>query len=351
MTAEQQLKTVGKYPLNISGEEAIQADIVSIPLNYLKLDPNNVRFKHIPTPLSDKEIEEHILLESDTKSLLREIKFSRGLSEAPFVKKLSDLEYLVIEGNRRTVCMRTLVGEISSGKEKDIPRERIDPIDCILLPENMKSADIALLLTRIHVSGKKDWPAMDKGAHVYDLIEIHGMDYDDVAKAVHISKNTISQNVKAYKQTLLYHEKFPEDESWLQRFSHFLELYKKRGLKEWVEVPDNMKEFMQWINKGQIPMAIQVRKLDKIILEDKEAYKAMTKGGTIEHALEIFAQNESVKKTDEGSDTQMKNWLVMIKSFPRDKMQELAKDRAKLEEYEEAHREFGKLLKDVKALG
>ena len=108
------------------------------------------------------------------------------------------------------------------------------------------------------------WDAMNKGAHVYDLIKIHGMSYDDVAKAISIGKNTISQNVSAHEQTLLYHERYPEDEAWLQKFSHFLEIYKKRPLKDWIAVHDNMEQFMKWINKGQIPMAIQVRKLDKI---------------------------------------------------------------------------------------
>ena len=123
--------------------KAVDADIVKIPLHYLRLDPKNVRFKHMERALSDKELEEEIWKDGDSKSLLREIKFSRGLSDMPFVKKITDNEYLVIEGNRRTTCLRKLAAEINSKKEKDIPRERIDPVECVVFPSDIKDKDIA----------------------------------------------------------------------------------------------------------------------------------------------------------------------------------------------------------------
>lgn len=348
MAFEQHQKQIGIYPMNISGNKT-DCPILEIPLRFLKLDPNNARFKHVDKILTDKEIEEKISEEPDSKSLLREIKFSRGLSEQPFVKKIGETEYLVIEGNRRTTCLRKIASEIKSSKEKEIPIERIDPQPCIVLPETMTPGDIAILLTRLHASGKKDWPAMNKGLFVYELIEVHGKSYDEVSKECTMGKSTITQNVKAYRKTLAYHEKHPDDEAWLNRFSHFLELYKKRALKDWVENPDNIEEFMKWIHKKQIPMAIHVRKLDKI-LEDNDAYESLKRGDSIERALEIFQQNNSVKQTQESTSSQMKNFQILIKEFPRNKMLELAENEPQRKEFEKTYEEFGKLLNDINAL-
>jgi len=354
-TSQQNTTVPTKIQLSITGDKTIEADLKMIPFSKLLLDPANVRFKHIAEPMNDEQIEDWIWQEADTKSLLREIKFSKGLTEKPYVREISNSEYLVIEGNRRTVCIRKLAKEIGSGKEKTISMNQIDPIQCIVLPNEMSEAEIALFLAKIHVSGKKDWAALNKGVHVYELIKKHDFDYDDIAKAINIGKNTISQNVKAYGATLLYHKKYPDDDRWLQRFSHFLELYKKRTLKEWADDPVHVENFMSWINNNKIPMAIHVRKLDKIILESKDAYQAMQKNATIEEATEIMTQQDKRKSfatsLSENVDNQVQDLYELVHNFPRSKMQEIAKDDDKLKNFEELHKEFGRLLKDIKAVG
>lgn len=344
-----------KIQLSITGDRIIEADIKSISLSQLKLDPANVRFKHVAEPMTDDQIEDWIWKETDTKSLAREIKFSKGLTEKPYVRQISNSEYLVIEGNRRNVCIRKIAKEIRSGKEKTVTMDQIDPLQCIVLPKDTSDSDIALFLARIHVSGKKDWAALNKGVHVYDLIKKHDYDYDEVAKAISIGKNTISQNVKAYDATLFYHKKYPDDDRWLQRFSHFLELYKKRALKEWADDPTHLEKFMSWIYNDKLPMAIHVRKLDKIILESKDAYKAMKNNATIDEATEIMKEQEKRKSLtssiSENVDGQVLDLFELVHHFPRSKMQEIAKDSDKLKSFESLHKEFGRLLKDIKAVG
>lgn len=344
-----------KLQLSITGGRTIEAEIKSIPLLQLKLDPANVRFKHVAEPMADEQIEDWIWKEADTKSLVREVKYSQGLTEKPYVRQISDSEYLVVEGNRRTVCLRRIATEIRTRKDKTITMNKLDPVQCIVLPNNVKDSDIALFLARMHVSGKKDWAALNKGIHVYDLIKKHDYDYDDVAKAISISKNTISQNVKAYDATLLYHKRYPDDDRWLQRFSHFLELYKKRALKEWIDDPHNLETFMSWIYNDKIPMAIHVRKLDKIILESKDAYKAMQNGATIEDAVDIVKQHEARKSLTnaitENVDGQVQGLYDLVHNFPRSKMTEIAKDQDKLKDFEKLHEEFGQLIQDIKAVG
>jgi len=341
-----------KIQLHIRKGKTVLADLIQIPLSQLKLDPHNVRFKHIDEPMTDEQIADYIWNEQDTRSLLREIKFSEGLSEAPIVKKISDTEYLVIEGNRRMVCLNRLAEEIGSRKEKNIPMEKIDPVQCIVLPADVDEASTALYLARQHVSGKKEWRALNQASHVYDLIRKHDYDWLDVAHAISMGKNTINLNVKAFQTTLDYHKKYLDDEDWLNRFSHFLELFKRRTLKDWADNPKNIEKFMEWVYNGKIPMAIHVRKLDKILLENKNAYNALQKGATILDAEEKIKTTEKDKTSSlsENVDSQMQELYDMVKNFPRSKMQELAKNNDKLKNFEDLHKEFGRLIKDIKAI-
>jgi len=343
-----------KTQLNITEDKIIELDILTIPLSQLVLDPNNTRFRHIEDHMTDNQIEEYIWKQPDTKSTFREIKFSQGLSEKPYVKKLPDSKYLVIEGNRRIVCLRRLADEISSRKEKNIPLEKVDPQQCYVFPEDIDDATIALWLARIHVSEKKDWPAMNKGVHVCDLITKHGYDWDEVAKSISVGKNTISQMLKAFDATKEYQKKHPNDKGWLQKYSYFLELYKRRNLKEWTENPNNLDKFMDWVNTGKIPMAIQVRKLDKIIL-DQKAFGAMQTGSTILDAEQIVKDSQKRKKTSdsfsENTDAKLEDICDFMENFPRGKMSEISKDEEKLAKMENVHKEFGRFIKDIKNFG
>lgn len=347
--------TTKQLEIPITSEKIITADIQSLPLINLKLDPQNVRFRHIQDLMTDEELEESIWKESDTKNLLKEIRFSQGLSEKPLVKKISDSEYIVKEGNRRTVCLRKLSEEISTRKEDNIPIEKIDPLQCVVLPEDVDDAALALYLARIHVSGKKPWSAANQGAHVYDLIRKFDYDWNEIAKAINVSKTTINQMVKAFDATMEYHDKYPNDEGWLRRYSHFLELYKRRNLKEWSDDPKNLEQFRKWVFDGKIPMAIQVRKLEKIILEDRNAYQAMQNGSGILEAEEIMKgtvkrKNQSQSLSEE-VDSQVLNFQEFMRSFPRNKMHEVAKDQEQLQHLKSLHNEFGRLIKDIEKFG
>lgn len=343
-----------KIQVQITKDKTVLGELIYIPLSKLKLDPKNVRFKHLDSSLTDKEIEQWISDEADTRSLLREIRFSNGLSEKPFVQETNDGNYLVIEGNRRTVCLRKIAEEIKSGKEKEITISNVDPVQCIVIPKDVSEKWLAIFLARIHVSGKKDWAALNQSAHVYDLIHKHDYQYDDVANAISISKTTVTQMIKAYETTLKYRSKYPDDDLWLRRYSHFEELWKKKTLKEWANDPHNLDMFMKWVHDNQFPMAIKVRKLDPIIQDGKDAYKAIKKGATIDEAVEILRNHEqkrtiTAKIADEVED-KVNEFQELLQNFPRGKMKELAKDHEKMKRFEALYKEFGQIIKDIKTI-
>jgi len=253
------------------------------------------------------------------------------------------------------MAMTFLWNAFESRKEKNVPIEKINHPQCYVLPENLDESAIALLLARIHVSGKKTWNAMNKGAYVHELVKKYGYDWEEIAKAINMGKNTINQNVKAVDATYEYHKKYPNDEMWTQRFSHFLELYKRRGLKDWSENPHNLEKFMGWISKDQIPMAIHVRRLERIILESKDAYQSLQKGKSILEADEI-AKNSEINNmlsssVSEKVDNRFVEFSELFANLPRSKMIQIAKDKDQLKKLEILHQEFGQVLKDIKKLG
>ena len=155
--------------------------------------------------------------------------------------------------------------------------------------------------------------------------------------------------VKAYDATMEYHEKYPADEGWLHRYSHFLELYKRRGLKDWAEEPKNLEQFRKWIFDGKIQMAIHVRKLEKIILEDRNAYQALKNGAEILEAEDMM--KESKKGNLSGASGVVdfyQNFQSFMESFPRNKMHEISKDKQEIQKLESLHKEFGQFISDIK---
>ncbi len=344
-----------KIQINISKDKTILGDLKFIPQSELHLNPKNVRFKHLDKILTDKEIEDWISDEADTRSLLKEIRFSNGLSEKPYVQEISDAKFRVVEGNRRIVCLRKIASEIKSEDEKDITLDAVEPVQCIVFPKDVSEKLLAIFLARIHVSGKKEWDAFNQSGHVYDLVKKHDFDYDDVTKAVSISKSKVKKMLSAYEATQKYREKFPDDNMWIRRYSHFEELFSRKVLKEWAEEPLNLELFMKWVHANQFPMAIKVRKLVAIIEDGKDAYNALKKGAVIDDAAELLKRQTenrtlTAKIADDVEDT-VRGFKELVENFPRGKMKELAKHEEKLQNLKAVYKDFGRLIKEIESYG
>ena len=203
-------------------------------------------------------------------------------------------------------------------------------------------------------SGKNEWAALNQSAYVYELIHTHDYSYEDIASAISISKSRVTQMIKAYETTLKYRDTYSDDDLWLRRYSHFDELWKRKTLKEWANDPHNLELFMKWVHDNQFPMAIKVRKLDAIIQDGKDAYKAIKKGATIDEAVEILQHQEekraiTTKIADEVAG-KVSDFQELLENFPRGKMKELAKDKERMKQFEELYKDFGQIIKDIKTI-
>lgn len=284
---ESKQRAISKYSINVMPGKTIEAELVSIPLDKIKLDTKNVRFRHLFKELSDEEMEKIIWKESATKEWYTQIKFAEGLSDRPIVQSVKD-HYVVREGNARIVCLRRLKKAILE-KEENIPLKKIDPQQCVVLPKVVTEKEIAIYLTRIHVGSKTPWAAFNKAGQIFDLYTIHNLTYDIIAKSCGVGKATAMRMVLTYKALLDYFDKYPDNKD-IKLFSYFYEFYKlerklkKEGMENWPK--ENVDLFMGWVHNEQIVYGKQVRVIPKIIT-DKEAYQVLLNGGTMENAIKV----------------------------------------------------------------
>jgi hypothetical protein len=271
-----------------TGEGKFECEIRDISLSDLRLDPSNFRLvevglteENIATYAEDalaKAIKEI----ADWKELKQSI-LAQGLQEAPYVKMDTDGKYSVREGNRRTLTLRDIVHSIETrekGYEKYLLENYSTP-QCIIYPPEMSERSIILHIGQMHVVGKKPYKAFQKASLCKKMVNL-GIEQEQVAKSIGLSKSYISKYLWARERLLAYHKAYPDDQNWVTKFSHFEKIHSKKWLLEkWWINPKNQDEFMIWVNKGKIPEAFRIA--GKIglreVIEDPTAISFFKKEG------------------------------------------------------------------------
>lgn len=247
--------------LYVAPEAALEGEIVELELTALKLDSNNVRFRDRRRALEDSELEDSIWSEAATKNLMREILASRGLSELPIV----DAHMIVREGNRRIVCLRRLSKIAHENKLVGVAPDTFDRLLAIVLRPDVDERDVALYLARVHVGGKRQWMAVNKAAHIFELHTRDGMSFDDIWRFLSINRSTAQRMINAYRDTMEYREKYPDEVNWASKYSYFDEIYKRNDLREWIKRKDNRERLMDWMYRERIRTGMDIRKLPAIL--------------------------------------------------------------------------------------
>lgn len=321
-----------EYEMKTTPKSKVNAKISDVPLDLIRLDPDNRRFRHVPGKLKDPQLEEMIWKSPATKSLYDQIKWSGGLQEKPIIQEKND-HYIVKEGNKRIVCLRRLKQEADIGNF-NLKIQEIDPVQCIVLPKEISKRDESVILSRVHVKGKSQWGAFQKASHIYDMVEEDGLDYDDIKEGIGISKAKAKRMKNTFKNLLRYREKF-NDENWGSKYSYFYELEKKRYTDDkknplpegWVE--KKLDKFMEWVQSNQIEEGRDIRKLPKIV-RNGEAYEHLSNGGTVKESLEILSQYDPTAKSKSFSRLARLEETISNLHESEEKIAEIAKNSSKL---------------------
>lgn len=251
-----------------------------IPLVDLKLDSENIRFRHIGNELSEQKMEELIWKESDILMLYRDIKNTLGIIEPLFI----DSQNIVMEGNRRLVCLRKITRDIRSDVAKDMPIQYFDPVPCRIIPDNLLGHPKEEFLARVHIGGKKPWRALDQAYHLHELFNVYGKSLEYLSDITSLTKKTVIDSIRSYEITSEYHKRYPGDNEWVSKFSYFVELIKKPALKEWLENKENIYLVMKWIAERQIIRGDEIRMIPTLI-QNNEALSKMKNGEKLKIAI------------------------------------------------------------------
>jgi hypothetical protein len=310
------------------------------PLEKLRLDPQNVRFKHIEEPMSDSEIENYIWTESDTKDLYRAILASGGLSERPYVTA----EGIVREGNRRLVCLRKAKIAAKGGKIVGIPADAFDKVTVEVFPRNITAAEIDVLLARMHVSGKKQWSALNQASHLYGLYHDRGYSYERIRELLGMGKSEVIRKIAAFTATREYLKNMNETD--ITKYSFFEELYKKKPLGNLFESdPVFRDDIFKWIQTG---------KFDETGAKDMSFLLDVLKDPDVKAVFEkkgMRAARFEIQKKDPASGDpvfrSVDSTLAALKTMPRDTLKGLSVNENQVELLKKLRDEVGQVLKDA----
>ena len=325
-----------------NGTVAVKTISIRVPIEKLRLDVDNARFIHLEEKLTEKKMEERIWAEGDTSNLYEQIKEAKGLYEPPIINS----DFVVIEGNRRLVCLRHLQEKAKAGELPGIGKTQFDFVICKQIPRDVPVLDVDLYIAALHISGKKPWPLFNRAKRICAIRDTYNFSYDRLAKRLGMGKVTIIRMVDAYKQTLAYHERYSDEKDWYRRITYFDELYGRRGLKEFRSRQENIDKFMDWIHYGKFGDHRDVRALDRI-LNDPDARHAFETGSSKE-ALRTLEEKDPTMKSREFR--QITKTMRVLSSFSRKELIKTVNDPHRIRILEALKEEIDSLLKDIKTL-
>jgi flagellar biosynthesis component FlhA len=96
--------------------------------------------------------------------------------------------------------------------------------------------------------------------------------------------------INAYRDTLAYREKYPDEVGWASKYSYFDEIHKRGDLREWIEHRGNRERLMEWIYRQRIRTGMDIRKLP-LILNDKYATNLLNRSSA-ERAYAYLAKKD-----------------------------------------------------------
>jgi len=281
-------------------EERLYEDEKLVALKDLHLDPQNVRFRHITKPMKEKEMEEWLYAEEDVRALIKQLLRDRRVQQPIYVKEDGEGHYIVKEGNRRTVALRKISRDILQGKIKSFEKGHFDVVPVLFLKGS--DHDINVFLGQIHVSGPKEWKAVNKASAIYTLMEQYGDTLESVAEELGMTRGKVQNYYKAFQATEKYGKRYPADKNYVPKFSYFAELYQSKVLKSWMEEdPSRLDYFIDLVGQNKLLVTYRgVRNLSKIIAapnptKTKALAAIDAADGNVEKAMAILSENQTSK--------------------------------------------------------
>ena len=244
---ERQYLTIGneKYPF-------IDCEIEQARLRFWPENPRVYSILNSNGIIPDQSLIEETMCNTEhVKELKESIRSNGGLMEPILVR---NGDFVVLEGNSRLAAYRILAQSdpIRWGK-----------IHAKLLPEDIPDAVVFSLIGQYHIVGRKDWSPFEQAGYLYRIMENGAKTSKELSEELGISIGNVNKLLRTYSYMQRHNDSCPE------RWSHYEEMLKNRGIqKAFAETPNLEEEIVRQVKNGEIAMAIDLRKLGKIAQVD-----------------------------------------------------------------------------------
>ena len=215
--------------------------IEPVPVNDLRLDPNNPRFIS-ETFRNEEEIVGYLAEAADLDELLLSILTSGYLDFEPIVVRAGDMT--VLEGNRRVAALKLIRDqELRRNLNVRLPSEPTsDALPDAISAVFVDSAEEARHFIGFkHINGPRKWDAISKAKYASDWFE-SGASLEEISKHLGDTFNTVHRLVhgyRVYQQAL--QEGFDPDKRSSRRFafSHLYTAITRASIRDWLELTED----------------------------------------------------------------------------------------------------------------
>ena len=189
-------------------KDSMEKDIQLVPLDKLRLDPENPRFGNSGESSEQKHILNNIIKNYGINDLLGSIAKNGYFSAEPLVCKKREGYFEVTEGNRRLVTLLVISkDEIASDHARKCEKyhklwvnsgkKPISPVPCIVFPDGEENSLHAYLGVR-HISSAKEWDSYAKAAWLSKAISNDGLDVDALSEMIGDTGDAVKKLIESY---------------------------------------------------------------------------------------------------------------------------------------------------------
>ena len=301
-------------------------EIIDVPLEKIDLDQENPRLAHLESPLTEEQMEEYIFDEEDGRRLYNQIRQDGQLFEEVWLLKVGD-RYIVKEGNRRVVASRKYLCDVQNGRVKNVDESNFNYLPAKIFREDLSAKEIDMFLGSVHIVGKKDWSATNKGKHIYKLINQYDETPESVAEQLGMTVGKVKQAYSAYKLTNQFGKKYGG--KYIHMYSYFDEFLGAPALIRWTEDdPSKLDWLMEQIHNKKISNHRHIRRLKYIVTAEPDLQKicldVISKEG-IEKAYDTYKIY-----SDSNSWMLLEKTCKVLDAFPIQQMKIAKNDAAKM---------------------
>jgi hypothetical protein len=142
-----------------------------------------------------------------------------------------------------------------------------------------------------HLVGPRQWDAYSKAKYLWELQYKELMPLDRIIAFCGGNKRDVTTAIQAYADMEHYYRPICDTDDYdTERYSGFVELQATKVKDAILKANFNLKDFAQWIRKGNIKNLEQVRRLPRI-LPDKRAREVFLKKD-VKAALDVLEKPE-----------------------------------------------------------